>query len=346
MKNYGKFVYLYDLEKHILIKKGELADDSCNDILHNPKYALCFKIENNEDFMCVDPNISYNNFPWKTYYKINIDLRSKNIKDNTKLNAWNHWLRIGRKEERSFSFINNTKLHLARFGNLFFLNMCLHIFSQKFDLRSTYKYENDFNKLGIYFHKGNQIHKKNILLTDQNFENLLKSDISPRNIIINNNVWFHTNSFCKTIKEYFENNNLFINVRQRNVYRNKYYNNNDLFIHVRLGDVSDKTTCLKNYYIKTIESVKFDRGFISSDSLNHDLCKKLIKKYKLTPIDKSEVETIMFGSTCKNIILTGGTFSWLIGFLALPTSTIFYPELKDRWFGNIFSFTNWNRVTL
>ena len=33
---------------------------------------------------------------------------------------------------------------------------------------------------------------------------MLKSDISPRNIIINNNVWFHTNSFCKTIKEYFE----------------------------------------------------------------------------------------------------------------------------------------------
>jgi len=52
----------------------------------------------------------------------------------------------------------------------------------------------------------------------------------------------------------------------------------------------------------------------------------------------------MFGSVCKNIILGGGTFSWLIGFLALSNSNIFYPELKEKWYGDIFSFNNWNKV--
>lgn len=346
MNKYGKFVYLYDLEKHLLIKKGELSSESSDDILNNPKYILCFKIINNENFLYNDFNISFKNFPWKNYYYLNPQFVSSNDLDNTKINAWHYWNYYGKKQEGAFSFINNTNVHRARFGNLFFLNICLHMFSQKFDLKCSYKYEKDFNKLGIYFNKGNKIYKKNILLTDRNFENVLESDISPRNIIINNSVWFHTNRFCGMIKDYFDRNNLFANIRTQNLYNSKYNNNNYLFIHVRLGDVSNKTCNLEKYYSKTIESLRFDKGFIASDSINHDLCKLLIDKYKLTIIDMSEVGTIMFGSVCKNIILSGGTFSWLIGFLALDTSKIFYPELKDKWYGDIFSFSNWNKITL
>jgi hypothetical protein len=54
----------------------------------------------------------------------------------------------------------------------------------------------------------------------------------------------------------------------------------------------------------------------------------------------------MFGSTCKNIILTGGTFSWLIGFFSLKNSNVFYPELQDRWYGDIFSFSSWEKVNV
>ena len=131
-----------------------------------------------------------------------------------------------------------------------------------------------------------------------------------------------------------------------NKYRHKYSNNNDLFIHIRLGDVKQKTEQLQKYYIDTIDKLTFDKGFITSDSIDHSLCKKLIQKYKLEIIDKTEVETIMFGSVCKNIVLSGGTFSWLIGFLALSSSNIYYPELPlgDRWYGDIFCFSNWKKV--
>jgi hypothetical protein len=340
-KNYGKLLYIYDLEKQQLIK----PENEQNIGLNNSTCVVCFKIkkEKEENFQYNDMNVSFEKFPWKTYYKLNPELITNN---SSKEIAWHHWQNYGKKEERAFSYVNNTNDHRARFGNLFFLNMCLHLFSQKYDLKSSYKYEKQFNQLGIYFHKGTKIYNKNYLLTDYNFENVLESDASPKNIIIDNNVWFHTNRFCKIMEEFLKKNNLFSQIRNHNRFKERYNRNNDLFMHIRLGDVSEKTLKNANYYINTLKQIKFDKGYIASDSIHDKLCQYLIQKYNLTIIDKSEVETIMFGCTCKNIILSGGTFSWLIGFLALVDSNVYYPEvdLKNRWYGDIFSFSNWINI--
>ena len=191
-KNYGKLISIYDLENKKLIK----YDDQSKSLIHDKTKVLCFKIKNKEDFCYNDKNISFENFPWKTYYKINFEFILINNINNTKSTAWYHWINFGKQEERAFSYINNTNDHRARFGNLFFLNMCLHLFSIKYDLKSSYKYINQFNELGIHFYKGNKIYNKNYLLTDYNFTDLLKSNASPKNIIINNDVWFHADDFC------------------------------------------------------------------------------------------------------------------------------------------------------
>lgn len=340
-KQYGKLIYIYDLENH---KKIKDISDSYEELLNNKKNVLCFKIENEEDFTYNDLNITFDKFPWKTYYKINREFISKSTMNNTKNTAWYHWLNYGKQEERAFSYINNTNNHRARFGNLFFLNMCLHLFSIKYNLKSSYKYINQFNELGINFYKGDNIYKKNYLLTDYNFEDLLHINAKPKNIIINNDVWFHTSSFCKSIQKYFKKNKIFEKVMNKNYYKNRYNTNNDLFIHVRLGDVENRTKKILSYFDNTIKSVKFNKGYIASDNINHDICIYLSKKYNLTFINENEVRTIMFGSTCKNIILSGGTFSWLIGFLAIKSKNIFYPEIQDRWYGDIFNFSNWTRI--
>ena len=71
---------------------------------------------------------------------------------------------------------------------------------------------------------------------------------------------------------------------------------------------------------------------------------KLLKmKYNLKIIDYDEVNTIMFGSTCKHIVLSNGTFSWLIGFLAYY-STVYYPKIIHKWHGDIFIFDSWNEI--
>lgn len=341
-KQYGKLISIYDLENHKLIR--DISKLNENELFNNKKYVLCFKIENEEDFTYNDLNITFDKFPWKTYYKINRELISKTTINNTKNNAWHHWYYYGKREERSYTYINNTNDHRARFGNLFFLNMCLHLFSIKYNLKSSYKYINQFNELGINFYRGDNIYDKNYLLTDNNFENLLESDASPKNLIVNNDVWFHTNHFCKIIKNYFDKNNLFKKVMEKNYYKSMYNNNNDLFIHIRLGDVENRTKKLLTYFEKTIKSLNFNKGYIASDSINHEICVYLSKKYNLSFINENEVKTIMFGSTCKNIILSGGTFSWLIAFLAIKSEKIFYPEIKEKWYGDIFSFTNWKRI--
>jgi hypothetical protein len=49
----------------------------------------------------------------------------------------------------------------------------------------------------------------------------------------------------------------------------------------------------------------------------------------------------MFASTCNHIVLSGGTFSWLIGFLAFFSKSIYYPRIKNKWYGDIFIFPHW-----
>ena len=337
---YGDIKCIYDLMNYTIIT--DIDTDKIDDILKNPNYVLCFKINNNSDFLYNDLTINYDKFPWKTYYKLNTELISNDINMNNKKNAWNHWIKYGKQDERSFSYINNTNNHRARFGNLFFINMCLHLFSIKYNLKSSYKYEVQFDKLGINFYSGSNIYKKNLLLTESCFENLLENNVKPKNIIINNNVWFHTDRFCKIINTYFIQNNIFEKVKKRNLFKNRYNNNNDLFIHLRLGDVENKTRKLHLYIENMINTLKFNKGYIASDNTNHVMCQHFIHKYNLCVINKDEVKTIMFGSTCKHIVLTGGTFSWLIGFLATTEpQNIYYPEIKEKWFGDIFRFNNW-----
>ena len=115
-----------------------------------------------------------------------------------------------------------------------------------------------------------------------------------------------------------------------------------MFIHVRLGDIENTWNNSYQYYDNIIQNISFNKGYISSDTINSDICIKLIKKYNLHIVDENEINTIMFASTCNNILLSGGTFSWLIGFLAYYSKNIYYPkDKKDKWYGDIFIFAEW-----
>jgi hypothetical protein len=98
------------------------------------------------------------------------------------------------------------------------------------------------------------------------------------------------------------------------------------------------------YYDKVLSSISFDKGYISSDTIKSDICKDLIKKYKLNIAYDTDIHTIMFGSTCQHIVLSGGTFSWLIGFLGF-FSDVYFPSHREKvWYGDIFVFPRWKGV--
>ena len=55
----------------------------------------------------------------------------------------------------------------------------------------------------------------------------------------------------------------------------------------------------------------------------------------------------MFGSTCKYIVLTGGTMSWTIGLFGY-FSTIYYPDLDLRPLYHpieLYDYPDWNKIT-
>jgi hypothetical protein len=227
----------------------------------------------------------------------------------------------------------------GRFANHFIRNMAAHILSKKYNLKFIYSYYNEIKELGIdLFIDGINSYNETIGIYDANLMDYINNIIINKNIIMND--CYQSKEFILYLKKYFDDNNLFEQVKIKNIYNSKYNKNNDMFVHVRLGDILISNNNLPfEYYDNIISTMKFENGYISSDTINHEICQKLINKYNLIKIELNEIQTIMYGSTCKYIVLSEGTFSWLIGFLGIY-SKVYVPK-NNRWHGDIFVLPEW-----
>jgi len=275
-----------------------------------------------------------------------IDSDIQNICDSIDFSAINIEEKKMNSYKNELTPINTSFFHRGRLGNLFFINMCLHFISKKNNLYCGYQFYEEIKQLGVELFIGEKTYDgtSTIPLSESNFFDFIVGDCINKNISIVNNVWCHTPEFARYLRSYFyeeKNKNSIIN---NNLYKERYNNNNDVFIHIRLGDIIDRDFCQKiEYYDKALSNIDFDNGYISSDSIDSYICKILILKYNLKIIDYNEVNTIMFGSTCKHIVLSNGTFSWLIGLLSYY-STVYYPKIIHKWHGEIFVFDSWNEI--
>lgn len=241
--------------------------------------------------------------------------------------------------------INSSIILPGRLCNHFFRNIFFDFISRKYNIKFEYGYYEELKKLGIFLYiDGTNKFNDSFLINDDNFMDYVNNKlILDKNFYLPDGYGFYaqTRDFVFFMKDYF-NTHFNQNILNSNYFKDRYNNNNDVFVHLRIGDVPHFTPSF-SYYDKCLSNINFENGYISSDTIEDDLCKKLIDKYNLKIIDKDEVETIMFGSTCKSIVLSNGTFSWLIGFLGFY-SNIFYPKIKNIWHGDIFVFEEWNEV--
>lgn len=290
--------------------------------------------------------INYETFDWQTYLLLNTDITNSEDPIVNKKIAWEHWINHGIIEDRPTQILNNTQIHNGRLGNLFFINMAVHFISLKLNLKCIYKYKSKFEKIGISLFEGSrQFEEDNYIeYTDDNFMDIIHFFNEKKNIKITNNLWFQTEEFCELLKLYFRHDYHKHKIITNNLFKCRYNSNSDLFIHVRLGDLVNMNANMEDYFYNTIKSISFENGYISSDSIEHSFCKKLISTFSLNIINKNEEETIMFGSTCKYIVLSGGTFSWLIGFFAFFSKVIYFPIIKTPWYGPIFNNMNWKGI--
>jgi len=133
-----------------------------------------------------------------------------------------------------------------------------------------------------------------------------------------------------------------------NPFQSRYENNNDIFVHIRLGDVVDKNPGFVYYekVLKSLEIKGYDRIFLSSDSPYHPICQKIFMKFRNTSfVQFDEIQTIQYATTCRYVVLSHGSFSAIIGYLAF-FSEVYYPAYDPEkiWYGDMFSVPGFKKV--
>lgn len=101
---------------------------------------------------------------------------------------------------------------------------------------------------------------------------------------------------------------------------NEYLTNQDAkdltFVHIRLGDFVKNGMALDfDYYKLALSKIETSNLVLSTDDENNDIVQKILDEYQVTIINNNPENTILFGASCKNKILSFGTFSWWIGLL-------------------------------
>lgn len=240
---------------------------------------------------------------------------------------------------------NYTINSAGRLGNQIIRNTVCSLLAEKYNLMFEYGYQEQIERLGIDLYKnGRNYYENTIPLKDEDFFRLLfHEDLGPNNIYTSE-TFFQNQEIANFLRTHFTSNPIKQKIMDKNIYGYRYQSNDDVYVHVRLGDAVPFCPSYE-YYDMVLEKISFKNGFISSESLDHEICQKLMEKYGLKPLIMDEVETIMFATTCKYIVLTNGIFGWFIGIFSW-FSTIYYPnlDLRPKHHGDMYDFPDWTMI--
>lgn len=241
--------------------------------------------------------------------------------------------------------MTTTTMNNGRMGNQIIRNLAVSFIAEKNDLFVNYANKESIEKLGIDLFVGEKTFNKTSMLTDNNYFDIYNSKLEEN--LNPNNHYFQTNQIMSLIYNHLHSEKVKSNIISKNPFNERYNTNNDCLVHIRLTDTAHWNPGI-NYYLNTIKNIKFDNLYITTDDKNHEFI-HIIKKYYPSAkiIDYDEITTFQFASTFKNIVLSHGSFSAMIGYLAF-FSNIFYPEYeyKKIWYGDMFSVNTWNKCSL
>ena len=234
----------------------------------------------------------------------------------------------------------------GRLGNKIFQQVAVSLLAEKYDLLASYTREKEFAELGIPLWRGSkQLQGRYVKLTNVLLKELLttrdSSDLSIRLWLDSSDSYFQFPWFSNHLRFLFRGK-FERSLRLANPWRDRISANNDTFVHIRLGDMAEIGT---RPAIDFINAVGTPRGhvFVSSESNNHVLVRRIVSHFSATLLDLSAVQTIQFGSTCAHLVLSDGTFSWTIGSMASLSARIVIVPRKNEWSGNI-THSDWDIV--
>jgi len=234
--------------------------------------------------------------------------------------------------------ITTTTTTNGRLGNQIIRNLSVSLIAKKHNLKVNYCNKDNIEELGIELFSGNNTYNNSQSLNDNNYFSIYNSENLNYNLNPNNN-FFQTKEISNFLYNHLYNTKS--SIIEKNPFKNRYKNNNDLFIHVRLKDVAYLNPGI-NYYLNVIKKINCDTIFISTDDPHHSIIKILLQHPNAKLIQNNEIQTFQFGSTCKHILLSHGSFSAIIGYLSFY-SIVYYPEYQENkiWYGDMFSINGW-----
>jgi len=239
-----------------------------------------------------------------------------------------------------------TTIHCTgRFCNHLIRNLAVSMIAEKNNLWVEYSFYNEIKQLGIPLFVGEKKYNRYLTVQEEDIMEFLEYDDIESNLYIIEHNTFQRDDFTNHLYNYFRQEIIQQNIINQNPFQDRYNQNNDCFIHIRLGDVAHMNPGFI-YYDKILSQISFDQLYISSDQPDHEICQNILKKYPTTKmVERNEIETIQFASTNKHIILSHGSFSACIGYLAFY-SDVYYPRFQEGkiWHGSMFSIPGWNCI--
>jgi len=240
----------------------------------------------------------------------------------------------------SFTTGNN-----GRFCNQLIRNIAFSFVAKKHNLHVTYYNKDKISSLGIDLFCGENAYDNTVQIKNDNYFDILEMDKIDYNLDPNED-YFQCQNIVDTVFDFIRSDVVKEKIISMNPFRERYRNNNDVFIHIRLGDVPYHNPGLA-YYLHCLSLIEFDNLYVATDSMHHPIIYKLHKKYRqMKLIDYDEVGTIQFGSTCKHIILSHGSFSAVIGYLGF-FSDVWFLNKKLTWCPiDMFLDRGWNAIEM
>lgn len=241
--------------------------------------------------------------------------------------------------------MSTSKCRNGRLCNRIIRNIALSIIAEKNDLFANYADYNLINNvIGINLYIGNNSYNSKMIVHDEDYNKLLDKKITC-NLDF---TWdfFQKYDISNKVFDFLRSEKIKNSIIKKNPFNSRYNNNNDLFIHIRLGDVPRFSPGI-SYFISCIKSIHHDNLFIGTDTVNHKNIKKLKYLFPyLKIVEKKDFKTIQFGSTCKKIVLSHGTFSAVTGYIGF-FSDVYYPGWKPikNWCPyNLFLNKQWTPI--
>jgi hypothetical protein len=231
---------------------------------------------------------------------------------------------------------------VGRFCNQLFRNVAVSLIAEKCNLMVDYCSIDLIRLLGISLYtEGTNKYSDTIPLTDENYMEMYNNTENITNNLDPNNNFFQTKEISQLIYIYLKSQK--DNFIWANPFKDRYLMNNDVCVHVRLTDAAQYNPGA-SYYIKTLARISPDNIIIATDEPRHSIIHEIAKAYPQSKIlNLDMIKTIQFASTCKNVILSHGSFSAVIGYVSYY-STVYYPKYDKMWYGDIFSIDGWIKV--